>query len=288
MNRIRLLWISLIAGILAGCSATSLVYNNAPWLLREKVDDYFSLSGMQERQLDRDIELLFEWHRYQELPEYANLMATLNRQIADGVNREELSWLFEQIAAARVRFVEAGLQGASEFLASIDNEQLERFDSEFRQKLDEDRERLDLSIGEQKEERFGRYLETLEEWFGDFDRQQQDALRLVIDARPLTYAQWHTRREQRHRELINFLADNPGAPAIKAYLHRQYVQGIKQRSDTLWNNSRQFWLSAGLEIDQIITPEQRRYAMLRLDGYRQDFTALSRQKIDELQVVVEP
>lgn len=256
--------------------------------MREKVDDYFSISGMQQRQLDHDIDLFFKWHRYQELPEYANLMSSFSRQISDGLTREELSLLFERVRAARVRLAEASLPGASQFLASIDDEQLELFDREFREKLAEDRERLELSIEEQKEERFKRYLETVEDWFGDFDQEQQDTLRLIINDRPLTYAQWLDRREQRHRELIQFLAKKPDAPAIEAYLHRQYVQSIKQKSDTLRNNSRQFWLTVGLEIDQIITPKQRRHAMSRLDSYREDFSDLSRQNTDGMHVQVEP
>ena len=287
MNRKIALCIFLIAGFLGGCSSTSLLYNNANWLVREKVDDYFSISSMQERQLDRDIDLFLKWHRYRELPEYVNMISTFKRQIADGLTREEVSLLFDQITAARVRFVEASLHAASQFLASIDNEQIEIFDREFRQKLDEDREQLELSVEQQKEERFRKYLETLEDWFGDFDQEQQNALRLVSDARSSSYAQWLTRREQRHRELIHFLGSKPGAAAIKVYLRRQYVQRIKHKSDSLRKNSRQFWLTAALSIDQIVTPTQRQRAMSRLDSYRKDFDDLSRQKTDVLPVEVE-
>ena len=287
MRRILSLWILLIAGILGGCNSTSLLYNNAPWLVREKIDDYFSISSLQERQLDRDIGLFFKWHRYQELPEYVKLISTFNRQIADGLSREELNQLFDQIAAARVRLTEASLQAASQLLASIDNEQIELFDSKFRQELDEHREHIELSVEQQKEEIFSKYLETLEDWFGDFDQKQQNALRLVSDARPMNYPDWLNRREQRHRELLQFLHAKPNTPEIKAYLRRHYVQVINMNSDRLRKNSRQFWLSALLSIDQIISPAQRQRAMARLDNYRKDFDNLSRQEPDVSRVDIE-
>lgn len=287
MHRLTSIWILLIAGILGGCNATSLLYNNAPWLLREKIDDYFSISSNQQKQLDRDIGLFFKWHRYQELPEYVKLISTFNRQIADGLSREELNLLFDQIAAARVRFAEASLQSASQFLVSIDNEQIELFDSEFRQELDADREHIELSVKQQKEENFSKLLDTLEDWFGDFDQKQQNALRVISDARPMTYADWLNRREQRHRELIQFLRSKPDAPSIKVYLRRQYVQGIKPNSNDRLKNSQQFWLSALLRIDQIISPAQRQQAMARLDNYRKDFDNLSRQKPDVSRIEIE-
>lgn len=287
MHRIPSIWILLIAGILGGCNATSLVYNNAPWLVREKIDDYFSISSNQQKQLDRDIGLFFKWHRYQELPEYVKLISTLNRQVADGLSRDELNLLFDQIAAARVRFAEASLPSASLFLASIDNEQIERFDSEFRQELDEDREHIELSVQQQKEENFSKLLDTMEDWFGDFDQKQQNALRVISDARPMNYTDWLNRREQRHRELLRFLRNKSDAPSIKVYLRRHYVLRIKQNSNGMRKNSRQFWLSALLRIDQIISPAQRQRAMVRLENYRKDFDNLSRQNPDAPRVEIE-
>ena len=287
MCRLTSFWVLLVAGILGGCSSTSLLYSNAPWLVLDKIDDYFSVSSNQEQQLDQDIGLFFKWHRYQELPKYVKLISAFNRQIADGLTREELNLLFDQLAAARVRFAEASLPSASLFLASIDNKQIERFDSEFRQKLVEDREHFELTVKQQKEENFSKLLDTLEDWFGDFDQKQQNALRVVSNARPMNYADWLNRREQRHREFLQFLRSKPNAPSIKDYLRRQYVQGFKQNSNGMLKNSRQFWLSALLDIDQMISPVQRQQAMARLDNYRKDFENLSRQKPRVHRVVIE-
>ena len=287
MQRIILIWILLFVGFLSGCSFTSILYDNAPWFLREKVDDYFSITSAQERQLDRDIEMIFKWHRYQELPEYANLISMFNQQFSDGLTREELILFFDRVAAARIRLAEVSLHSASQFLVSINSRQLDRFDSEFQQQLAEDREKTRLPIEQQNQENFSKLLDNLEDWFGNFDEKQQQVLRLVSAARPENNTHWLERREQRHRELLQFLRSKPDASKIKVYLHSRYVQGSDQGPDEVQKEGKEFWLSAMLRIDRLITPAQRKRAMGRLDDYRRDFAYMSQRGPDQLRVKVE-
>lgn len=276
----------MIVGLIGGCSSTRLLYDNAPWLVRGQIDDYFSITSKQEQQLDRDIELFFEWHRHRELPEYANVISNFKRQFADGLTRDELTQVFDQLVAARIRFTEASLPSASQFLASINNTQLENFDREFRQKIAEDRERSELPIEQRMQENYDRLLDSLEDWFGDLDEKQQQDLRLISDARPDNYAQWLDYRERRHQSLVALLREKPEAAAIKTYLHNQYVKTLQQDSNHLRNTSRRYWMSAILRIDQIFTPAQRQRAMRKLDDYRQDFIHLSEQKDAEKRIEV--
>ena len=287
MRLIVLLWILSITGILSGCSYTSFLYNNAPWFVREKVDDYFSITSNQEQQLDRDIELFFKWHRYQELPEYANLITTFNSQFSDGLTREELVLFFEEVAAARTRFAEASLDSASQFLASTNSKQLDHYDYEFQQTLNEDREKIKLPIEQRNEENFNELLDTLEDWFGGFSEKQQQQLRTISNEQPWNNSDWLKRREQRHEEFLEFMQGKPDEAAIRMFLHNRLVQGLNQNPDRLRKQTNQFWLSAMLGIDRIITSTQRQRAISRLEDYRQDFVYLSRLGPEQLHVKVE-
>ncbi len=248
-----LLWILLLAGILNGCSYTSFLYNNAPWLIREKVDDYFSISSAQEQQLDRDIEMFFKWHRYQELPEYINLIETFNKRFADGLTRDELVVFFDQLNATRVRFAEASLDSASQFLGSINNSQLDHYVYEFQQLLDEDREIANLSIEKQNQKNFAKLLDILDDWFGDFSEKQQQQIRAISDVRPRNNSFWLKRREQRHQQFLEFMRGKPDSAAVKVFLRNRFIGQSNQNPDSLRNETNQFWLSAMLRIDQIIT-----------------------------------
>ena len=282
-----LLWILLLNGILSGCSYTSFIYNNAPWLIREKVDDYFSLTSTQERQLNLDIDSFFKWHRYQELPQYASMITVFNNQFVDGLTREELISFFEQVAKAQTRSIEFSLDSTSLFLANISREQLEHFDREFQQLIDDDLEKTSLPIEQLNEENFSQLLDSLEDWFGAFDEDQQRLLRAISDNQPQSDLYILKRRENRHQSFIKFMRGNPDAPSIKAFLHNRFVKGTEQGVDHQKNEARQFWLSAILSIDKIITNSQRRQAINRLDDYRQDFIYMSQLGPEQLQIKVE-
>jgi len=287
MRLITPLWILLLAGFLNGCSYTSFLYNNAPWLIREKVDDYFSITSAQQQRLDRDIELFFKWHRYQELPEYANLISTFNNQFADGLTREELVLLYNQVTAARARFSEVSLDSASQFLAGISSKQLYHYDFEFQQRLDEDREKTRLPVEQQKEEYFNELLDILDDWFGEFSEKQQQLLRAISDNQPWNYSYRLKRREQRHEEFLKFMRGEPEQVAIREFLHNRFVMVENYSLDRERNEAFEYWLSAMLRIDKIITNTQRQRAISRLEDYRQDFVYLSQLGPDQLKVKVE-
>lgn len=287
MRRILSTGILLITGILAGCSSTAFLYNNAPWWIQGKIDDYFSITSRQERQLDRDIGSFFKWHRYQELPEYADLISKFNRQFADGLTREELELLFEQVRAARARLAESSLDAVSRFLVSVSSKQLDYFDNEFQQHLDKDRKQLSLPTEQQQDRQFSRFLNNLEDWFGNFNDKQKQALRRLNESRPEISSIWLKRREQRHRKFLQFLRTEPDAAAISMYLRSRYLETPGQTPDDLRQAESQYWLTAMMRIDEIILPVQRQRAISRLDDYRRDFIHLSQPVADESNVKLE-
>ena len=124
----------LLTALLASCSATSLVYNNADWLVRDKIDDYFSLSTSQQQQLKRDINTFLEWHRQQELVEYSHVLTEFNQQFSDGLSEQELDLFIDKLFAARIRFAETSVQSAVSFLSTVSSSQVDYFDREFRKK----------------------------------------------------------------------------------------------------------------------------------------------------------
>lgn len=287
MRKILLTGVLLIAGILAGCSSTTFLYNNAPWLIREEIDDYFSITSRQEQQLDRDIEAFFKWHRYHELPVYAGLISTFSRQFADGLTRQELELLFEQFRAARIRFAEGSLDSMSRFLVSVSNKQLDFFDNEFQQQLGEDRKQLSMPVAQQQERLFSEFLNNFEDWFGDFNEKQKQTLRKLSENRLNNSSIWLKRREQRHRALLQFLRTKPDATAIRMYLRSRYLQATGQNQDDLQQAENQLWFSTIMHLDEIILPVQRQRAISRLEEYRRDFIYLSQLDPDESNVRVE-
>lgn len=278
MLRPILKWI-LLAAIITGCSSTSLVYNNADWLVRDRIDDYFALSGRQQQQLKSDIKTFFQWHRQQELVEYSTLLIEFNQQFSDGLSTQELDFFLDKLSAARIRFTETSIPSASAFLSTVSAHQVDNFDQAFRERQMEKAERLNLSLQEFKDENFDDLVDKLEDWFGDFDDNQLAQLRVISDARPDRRQYWYDQSELKHQQFSTLLRQKPGPEKIEQYLHNRYVtlNQSDEQTQAIRLQGRTYWRNTMLAIDRMITSKQRKQMMNKLADYASDFVTLSKQ-----------
>lgn len=276
LTRSILKWL-LLTLLLTGCSSTSLVYNNANWLIRGKIDDYFSLTGPQQQQLKLNIDSILKWHREQELVEYADLLHQFTLQFADGLTRQEIDLTVDKVSSARIRFVEASIPTARQLLSTVSIKQIDYYHQAFIEKRDEQAKKLLMSNEAYAEENFTRFIEIIEEWFGDINENQMAQLRIVSDARPDKRQYWFERSKLKHQEFSDLLRSRPEKEKIEQYLHDRFVE-LKRTDVQEHDNSLQvrlFWLNALLDIDKIIVTKQREYFISRVTDYSSDFRELS-------------
>ncbi len=265
--------------VLAGCSATNLVYDNLPWLLRQRIDAHFDLTSAQSSQLKMHIAEVADWHRREELPRYASALGELETALADGLTKAELERFVAEVKAARSRLLGRVIPVSVEFLHTVNVEQIAEFEQSYRDDLEEDLERLALTREEQLELRYERTLESLEDWFGDFDRAQRKRIRELSEALPDTYASWLKRREFQHQRFVKLLRDRPPKAAIEQRLTEWWLSEDAALPADLLAGRTLFWNSAlafMLDVDGLLSAEQRARAISRISGYREDFLRLSR------------
>jgi hypothetical protein len=269
----------LMTALLTGCSSASLVYNNADWLVRGKIDDYFSLSGSQKQQLKSNIDSILQWHRQQELAKYSDLLNQFTQQYANGLSREELDLFFDKASSARIRLVEASIPATSQFLSTISIKQINYYDQVLLKKSVKRAKELDNSPNEYKEENFTRFIENMEDWFGDFDKSQIKKMRIISDARPDNRQHWFDQSKLKHKKFIELLRSHPSKAIIEQYLYDRFV--ALKRTDVqeqdMTRQVRLYWMSAFLSIDKIIFTKQRKHLIDRLTNYSADFLTLSKQ-----------
>ncbi len=265
--------------LVGGCSATALVYDNAPWLIQTRVEDYFSLSDEQEAYVEASIRELAVWHRREELPRYARALERLERDFADGISAAEYDAMMGELYDARSRIGERSLPAIARFLAGVTPQQIDEYDEAFREALEEDRERLELSPEERRERRFERLLDNLEDWFDDLDDRQIARLRELSYALPDNYGQWLAYRERRHEDFLALLRRRPGADAIEAWLRAQWIERDRHAHDPQYAALRERFRADTramlLEMDKVLNARQRQHAIARLAGYRRDLAELS-------------
>lgn len=274
----RYLFLTLCAWLAGGCSTVELVYDNAAWFIRQRADSYFSLDDAQEQRLREQLLAFERWHRREELPRYARSLDGLITAAADGLARDELEAFLAEVEQARRRLLPRLLPVMAQFLASLSAAQIEAYDARVREDLAEDRETLELTPEEQREERLERLRDTLQDWFGELDTAQRARLRELNDAFPNTYAAWLAQRERRHGEFLALLRSRPHPAAIEAQLYDWWwdlAGGYPPRYREQRLQFRETAKSLVLEVDSLLRPDQRQRASARLARYREDFLRLS-------------
>jgi hypothetical protein len=269
----------VVACLLAGCSTTGLVYDNLPWLLRQRIDARFDLTSTQSGHLKTQIEEFADWHRRQELPRYAAAIERIEIALANGLTRADAEEFVRLFREARKRLLARAIPPSAAFLQTVSDEQIDEFEATHREAMAEDRERLALPRDEQAELRLERVMDNLEDWFGDFDEAQSAHVRELMAALPDTYASWLQRREYRHRRLVMLLRKRPSRTRIEERLREWWLSDTAALPQALRTGRELFWDSATtfmLEVDVMLNENQRRHAIRRLTGYRRDLVRLSK------------
>src|SRR5689334_14742773 len=91
----RFVAVAAVALLLVSCSFTRFAYNQADTLASWTVDDYFGLNGTQKDEFNKRFERLYTWHRYEQLPDYAQFMRTAHTRMQDGLSREDVLWFID-------------------------------------------------------------------------------------------------------------------------------------------------------------------------------------------------
>ena len=134
---VRLVAGLLVLALLAGCSANRFLYNRADTFVRWAVDDYVDFTSEQQQRFDDNLDVLLDWHRQVELPQYREFIFLSIAALDDGVTIDEAIVISEAIEQAvnrlQAEFIELLLltgedlseQQILDFLAELDRQQQE-------------------------------------------------------------------------------------------------------------------------------------------------------------------
>lgn len=282
LPRIILAPLLVLLFLLGGCSALQTGYNNAPSLLYWWLDGYVDFNSTQADPVRDSLQALQAWHRREELPAYAALLQRLQQ---DGMQDLTPAQACISLGQARRHLQRLGAQAAvtlAPLAPSLQPEQLrhlarqlEKHDRKWRE------EWLDGSPEELLQRRLKRTVSRYEDFYGRLSEAQRALLRQRLlesgfDAR-LAWAE----RLRRQRDLLRVLQEHrhsdrpahveaellawvqrsfePPDPAARTY-QGQFLEQACQTLAALHNST---------------SPEQRRRAVDKLQGYEADLRALA-------------
>lgn len=275
--------IALMVAVTA-CSSIKLAYNNGDTLLYWWMNAYLDLDSDQASEVKQDIDTLFNWHRKTQLKNYVSLLETFQRQLNGNTTQADLMADYREIKSRTELLALKALPELTDLARTIRPEQLEQMEKKFNKNNETYRKKfLRGSAEERQKQRYKKSMEQFELWFGNFNREQEEALRRASDVRPLDNQIWLDERIRRQQKILAVLRKVEHEKLSKeatAVLIQGLIRDVFDRIesperkaffDSYIDGTTQFILTA----IKVATPEQKAHAQKRMQGWIDDFRVLA-------------
>ncbi len=276
---LAILLVFLLAA-LTGCSMIRVGYGQADTLAAWNASEYFDLDGQQRHEFLVRFERLHEWHRYEQLPEYADFLEAARSRLQKGLQREDVIWFVDGLKSRYRLIVSRGASDAADLLATLTPAQLDvlqrQWDKDNRKFIRE--HRLEDGQEERKQARATRTLKQFKDWVGSLGYEQEQILTAMLDGLPLIEDLRQQDRLRRQREFLKLLELRGNKAEFTTKL-RHWLLNWEQSRAPEYNRQLGLWwdqrVQFFVEAYRLLTPHQRALAAHRLEDYVEDFRALS-------------
>lgn len=275
----RCIAITLLALIsLVGCSSTKMAYQYADWGIVWWVNDYVPMTAAQEKQLERDIASLQQWHCNEELPRYSQWLTTLKQDVR---SRQFDQATVEHHQQALFSFfpplLERAKPAAVNLLNSLSDEQVrELAENMAENQREKEEEFLADNPEETRKARAERTAERVERWLGTLSDSQMEAVHQWSDARGQQTAIWLEGRRKWQKALVEALEQRQQADFDDRVSHlidnNAEVRGAQYQK--MLDESRTAMASLMSRLLKQASDEQLEHLIERAASLRSDFDTL--------------
>jgi len=255
-------------------------YNNADWLLTWQIDDYFDLTSDQEDFVEERLENLISWHRNSELPRYSEIVDEMILRAQRGISGEDYQWAINQFLDVYQTTINKAIPDATTFLMGLDSSQISYYieQTAHRYEAHENKEQPQRTEQEQKERRYDRTIERMEEWFGELDDSQKESIKELSYQLPLRYKYFREDRLRRHNAFIALLKSDLPEEQFSAKLKTHFSDFNAGRSEEYKQATAAYNEASkemAVEISKILNNSQKEHAFERVRSYQVDIIELA-------------
>jgi len=248
---------------LTGCGV-QFFYNNLDAFVESAIEDYIDLTPAQEAFFERELEVLWRWHRREELPRYAHDLEDFSMTLAQGVKPADLDQTFETAEGWWRRIEREGRPVVKRLLKSLDDAQINQIPEKFAKENTRWEKRAARRSHEDRQDRWRKnFKRIIERFTGALNREQQALLTEGASEYRPENASWGEYRLRWQAEFLTLL---------------------KARHDDTFDD----------QFETVFGPQQRLYSQGLIDGQVHNqaltkrlllevLTSLSAQQITRLQ-----
>lgn len=272
----------LAAGLSSGCSSVRLAYNNAPQLAWWWLDGYADFSREQAPAARQAVDSFFDWHRREQLTDYAAWLVSVQPQLAANMNAAQACRLQEQAREKLEPSLQQALVAAAGLVPGLGDDQFKAIEKRFAKVNDKMRDDfLQPDVAERAEGVFKRTLDRAERLYGSLGAAQKRVIREGLASSPFNPELWLADRQRAQRDTVvtlrRLIADRAGPDQRVAAL-RALAQRSERSTDPEYrayhSRLREFNCGLAARLHNATTPAQREKARENLQGWALDLRAL--------------
>ena len=274
---IRTLLLALCLLCAGGCSMVRVGYGHVDSVAAWMAHDYFDLNAEQRDAFAQRFERLHAWHRREQLPEYARFLEDVQQRARRGLAAADVLWVIDGFRQRYAKITVHGAADAADLLATLSPEQI----GVFRQQIDKNNRKFlreHRSEGSEADRRKvveRRMLSQLRDWVGSLSAAQEARIITLLQTAPLTDKLRHEDRLRLQREFLASLELRRGDRKIftqrlsDLLIHREHGRSPEaaRAFDESWRKRAEFYEA----VDRLLTAEQRKHLLHRLQDYIDDF-----------------
>jgi len=264
-----------LAWLLCGCSTLRFGYENADTYLRWKASSYLDLNGDDAEELDDRIDEFHAWHRKSELPKYVKLAAEAEQRFADGLSREDVVWGYDSVRAQ----TRESLRKGAEMIAPLLDRLTPGAVSQIERRLAEEnrqytRDYLRGSERERRRKHARLVIDRLEDWVGKLTQAQAERVREYAERAPLVDELRDRDRRRLQKDIIAILRAREARTRLPERV-AHWEKGREPAYTAALEGWREQYFAMLMDVDRMLTPEQRARAIRSVRRYAADFQALA-------------
>jgi len=273
-----LLAVLVISVSTSGCT-TKLAYDFLDWGLYWELKDYVKFTRDQRLLVKDEISQLIDWHRSEELPQYADQLEKLSKELKSGITVEQLEESYNNLRDSWQRIVIKTLPAAVDIISNLNDEQVNDFFEMLIEKEGDDAKKIEKGTNARTLKKREAYVsKKIVDVIGKLNEDQKSLIaQWTLSMKPtkeLSLAQaiqWRTRMQtvlaERHNEQqlennLMVLFANPDQ--LRSTSYRRVIEKNKRLIMQLL-----------FDLNQTLTKQQRSKLVKKLQSYINDFRDLS-------------
>lgn len=271
--------------LLNGCSMMRLGYDNGPHFAWWWIDTYLDFDKEQTPHAKEAIREWFGWHRIEQLPEYAQWLASVHGKLDGALTSTQVCGESEHLKKMIAPAFDRAVQLSAPVVLKLNDIQLRHLEQRYAKSNDELRsDFLQTDLRERKQASVKRTIKRIENLYGDIDPKQQAFIVTSVENSPFKPELWMTERTRQQQAVLQTLrkltTESASVEQVNTALQK-LIENI-QRSDNPDYRAYQLELSEYTcdfiaRMHNITTPVQRQHVQKKFKAWETDIRELIAQ-----------